>query len=210
MHIFTQPCGGALRSASMPMQLKMSSSPIRITTVLAISTASQARFHLQERELTYATGRYMRYPRLSHSFEVEDICGIVRLNYAWRDVLQWRRGTCTWPDGACGGGPFGGTSIRPGQDQPRICRAPLRRSHFYQKMASSSPFTGAFHMGEMLEDFDRLLDLAHDESHIVSDHDPLFVKLYSAPSPELKGVAVRLDVPPSGVAPNRADYPSHD
>jgi hypothetical protein len=83
-------------------------------------------------------------------------------------------------------------------------------SHFYQKMASSWPFTGAFHMGEMLEDFDRLLDLAHDESHIVSDHDPLVVKLYSAPSPELKGVAVRLDVPPSGVAPNRADYPSHD
>jgi glyoxylase-like metal-dependent hydrolase (beta-lactamase superfamily II) len=83
-------------------------------------------------------------------------------------------------------------------------------SHFYQKMASSRPFTGAFHMGEMLEDFDRLLDLAHDESHIVSDHDPLVVKLYSAPSPELKGVAVRLDVPPSGVAPKRADYPSHD
>ena len=44
----------------------------------------KARFHLQERELTYATGRYMRYPRLAHSFEVEDICGIVRLNYARR------------------------------------------------------------------------------------------------------------------------------
>ena len=26
----------------------------------------------------------MRYPRLSHSFEVEDVCGIVRLNYARR------------------------------------------------------------------------------------------------------------------------------
>src|SRR3954447_11390731 len=49
----------------------------------AISTASEkARFHFQERELAYATGRYMRYPRLSHSFEVEDVCGIVRLNYA--------------------------------------------------------------------------------------------------------------------------------
>src|ERR1700712_5328307 len=44
----------------------------------------KARFHLQERELAYATGRFMRYPRLSHSFEVEDICGIVRLNYARR------------------------------------------------------------------------------------------------------------------------------
>jgi hypothetical protein len=43
-----------------------------------------ARFHLQERELAYATGRFMRYPRLSHSFEVEDVCGIVRLNYARR------------------------------------------------------------------------------------------------------------------------------
>src|SRR5260370_12507099 len=44
----------------------------------------KARFHLQERELAYATGRYMQYPRLAHSFEVEDICGIVRLNYARR------------------------------------------------------------------------------------------------------------------------------
>ena len=43
-----------------------------------------AQFHLQERELAYATGRFMRYPRLSHSFEVEDVCGIVRLNYARR------------------------------------------------------------------------------------------------------------------------------
>src|SRR4051812_13093456 len=34
----------------------------------------RARFHLQERELAYATGKYMRYPRLAHSFEVEDIC----------------------------------------------------------------------------------------------------------------------------------------
>src|SRR5260370_39751694 len=47
----------------------------------------KARFHLQERELAYATGRYMRYPRLSHSFEVEDVCGIVRLNYARRVIF---------------------------------------------------------------------------------------------------------------------------
>lgn len=33
---------------------------------------AHARFHLQERELACATGRYMLYPRLSHSFEVED------------------------------------------------------------------------------------------------------------------------------------------
>ncbi|HEX5325494.1 MAG TPA: MBL fold metallo-hydrolase, partial [Acetobacteraceae bacterium] len=31
----------------------------------------RAEFHLQEPELHYAVGRYMRYQRLAHSFEVE-------------------------------------------------------------------------------------------------------------------------------------------
>jgi hypothetical protein len=35
------------------------------------------------------------------------------------------------------------------------------------------------------------------------------MKLYPAPSAELEGVAVRLDVPPSGIAPRRADYSLH-
>jgi glyoxylase-like metal-dependent hydrolase (beta-lactamase superfamily II) len=43
-----------------------------------------ARFHLQESEIHYATGRYMAYPKLSHSFEVEDVCDVVRLNYGRR------------------------------------------------------------------------------------------------------------------------------
>ena len=32
----------------------------------------------------YATGRYMRHPFLNHAFEVEDVVGIVRLNYGGR------------------------------------------------------------------------------------------------------------------------------
>jgi hypothetical protein len=32
------------------------------------------------------------------------------------------------------------------------------------------------------------------------------MKLYPAPTPALEGVAVRLDVPPSGKAPVRADF----
>ena len=38
-----------------------------------------AQFHLPEVELHYTTGRYMRYPFLARSFEVEDVVGIVRL-----------------------------------------------------------------------------------------------------------------------------------
>ena len=45
---------------------------------------ANARFHLQEKELHFATGKYMRHPRMSYSFEVDDVCGIVRMNYKQR------------------------------------------------------------------------------------------------------------------------------
>jgi len=34
---------------------------------------ANARFHLQAREMAYATGKYMRYPKLGNSFYVEDV-----------------------------------------------------------------------------------------------------------------------------------------
>src|SRR4051794_9250958 len=48
----------------------------------------QARFHLQEEEMRYATGRYMCHHRLRHSFEVEDVAGIVRMTFADRVVFH--------------------------------------------------------------------------------------------------------------------------
>ena len=48
----------------------------------------KARFHLQETELAFATGKYMRHPFLSHAFEVEDVVGMVRLNYRGRVVFH--------------------------------------------------------------------------------------------------------------------------
>jgi hypothetical protein len=34
-------------------------------------------------------------------------------------------------------------------------------------------------------------------AHIVPGHDPLVMQRYPAPRPELQGIVVRLDVPPS-------------
>ena len=129
----------------------------------------KARFHLQEREMAYATGRYMRYPRLSHSFEVEDVCGIVRLNYARRvTVLRWRRRACARPYDACGRRPFGRTAVRSRQDPARLRRGRLRRQPFLREHGErAAVYDGALHIGEMLEGFDKLIALAPDESHIV-------------------------------------------
>ncbi|MFO1108110.1 MAG: N-acyl homoserine lactonase family protein [Bradyrhizobium sp.] len=168
-----------------------------------------ARFHLQEREIHYATGRYMRFPRLAHSFEVEDICGIVRLNYA-RRVLFYA-GDAELAPGitlhAAGGHSDGLQFVRVNTARGPVVLA-SDVSHFYENLASARPFPTAFHVGEMLEGFEKLLAAAPEESHIIPGHDPLVMRLYPAPSPGLEGIVVRLDVPPSGEAPSRAAHSS--
>jgi glyoxylase-like metal-dependent hydrolase (beta-lactamase superfamily II) len=168
-----------------------------------------ARFHLQEREIHYATGRYMRFPRLSHSFEVEDICGIVRLNYAQRVLFYV--GDAELAPGitlhAAGGHSDGLQFVRVNTARGPVVLA-SDVTHFYENLASGRPFTTAFHVGEMLEGFEKLLASAPDESHIVPGHDPLVMRLYPTPSPDLEGIVVRLDVPPSGQAPSRASHSS--
>jgi glyoxylase-like metal-dependent hydrolase (beta-lactamase superfamily II) len=167
----------------------------------------RARFHLQEREIHYATGRYMRFPRLSHSFEVEDICGLVRLNYAQRVLFYM--GDAELAPGitlhAAGGHSDGLQFVRVYTARGPVVLA-SDVSHFYENLASGRPFPTAFHVGEMLEGFEKLLAAAPDESHIVPGHDPLVMRLYPAPSPELQDIVVRLDVPPSDEAPSRAAH----
>ena len=62
-----------------------SSSPICITTTPAISIAfPNARFHLQDREMSYATGRCMCNGLLRHPFSVEHVTLMVRHVYGER------------------------------------------------------------------------------------------------------------------------------
>ncbi|MEP9375928.1 N-acyl homoserine lactonase family protein [Aquabacter sp. CN5-332] len=157
-----------------------------------------AQFHLQEPEMHYATGRYMRYPRLSHSFEVEDICGIVRLNFQQR-VLFYNSSAELAPGISvhlAGGHSAGLQFVRVHTRRGWVVLA-IDVSHFYENMESNRPFPTAFHVGQMLEGFDALRALAPSPAHIVPGHDPLVMSRYPAPSSDLEGIVVRLDVPPS-------------
>ncbi len=158
----------------------------------------KAQFHLQEPEIHYATGRYMKYPRLSHSFEVEDVCGIVRLNYARRVVFY--NGCAELAPGislhAAGGHSAGLQFVRVHTKRGWVVVA-SDVTHFYENLESGRPFVTAFHVGQMLEGFDALMAQAPTPHHIVPGHDPLVMKRYPAPSPELEGIAVRLDVMPN-------------
>jgi hypothetical protein len=50
----------------------------------------------------------------------------------------------------------------------------------------------------MLAGFDTLRRLATSLQHIIPGHDPLVLQRYPAVSPELAGIAVRLDADPIG------------
>lgn len=156
-----------------------------------------AQFHLQETELHYATGRYMRYPRLARSFEVEDVVGMVRLNFARRvvfydTVTELAPGITLHP---VGGHSAGLQFVRVHTKRGWVMVA-SDVTHFYENMDSGRPFTTAFHVGKMLEGFDALRAHAPSPQHIVPGHDPLVMKRYPAPHPDLAGVVARLDVDP--------------
>jgi glyoxylase-like metal-dependent hydrolase (beta-lactamase superfamily II) len=158
---------------------------------------ARARFHLQEPEMHYATGRYMRHPRLRHSFEVEDVVGMVRMTFAERVVFHL--GDAEIAPGisvhAVGGHSAGLQCVRVNTARGPVVLA-SDVTHFYENMESGRPFTTAFHVGEMLEGFERLRALAPSAKHIVPGHDPEVMRRYPA-AQGLEGIAVRLDLEPS-------------
>ncbi len=157
----------------------------------------KARFHLQEREINYATGKYMRHPFLSHAFEVDDVVGVVRLNYGGRVVFH---------DGDADLAPGVSLHLAGGHSAGlQFVRVHTRRgwvvlasdvTHYYENMDRGRPFTTTFHVGDTLEGYDRLRALAPSTDHIVPGHDPLVMQLYPAPRADLEGIVVRLDVEP--------------
>ena len=70
-------------------------------------------------------------------------------------------------------------------------------AHYYESITDGTPFLTHESMFQMLEGFKRLRTLAPSDRHIVPGHDPLVLKRYPAPSPELEGIVARLDVAPS-------------
>ncbi len=170
-----------------------------------------AEFHLQEPEMAYATGRYMRYPKLSHSFEVEDVVGIVRLNYARR--VRFYNGTAELTPGITlhpvGGHSAGLQFVRVHTQRGWVVLA-SDVTHFYENMETGRPFTTAFHVGEMLEGFDALAAAAPSPAHIIPGHDPRVMQRYPAPRSDLDGIVVRLDVEPVDDTPtSSSDVAAH-
>jgi glyoxylase-like metal-dependent hydrolase (beta-lactamase superfamily II) len=138
-----------------------------------------ARFHLQDSEMAYATGRCMCHPRLRYPFEVEDVVTMVRRVYS---------GQVNFVDGDAEIAP--GISLHhvPGHTRGLQCvRADTARgpvvlasdaAHFYANIERQNPFPILVDLAAMMESWRKLARLAGDESRIVPGHDPLVMQRY--------------------------------
>jgi glyoxylase-like metal-dependent hydrolase (beta-lactamase superfamily II) len=157
-----------------------------------------ARFHLQESELHFTCGHHMRHARMAHSFEVEDVVGLVRLNFDRRVALydgdvQLAPGITLHP---VGGHTPGMQFVRVHTQRGWVVVA-SDVTHYYENFETYRPYTAAWHVGDMLEAYDKLRAAAPSIRHIVPGHDPLVLARYPTVSSSLDGIACRLDVEPS-------------
>jgi glyoxylase-like metal-dependent hydrolase (beta-lactamase superfamily II) len=139
-----------------------------------------ARFHIQEREIAYATGRCMCHAIFRQPFDVEPVVEMVRHVYAGRAVFH-----------------CGHASVAPGidlhwvgghSDGLQVVRVKTARgsvvlasdaAHFYDNMRRKNPFPLVYHVGDMVQGWQTVATLAEDETCIIPGHDPAVADLFS-------------------------------
>jgi glyoxylase-like metal-dependent hydrolase (beta-lactamase superfamily II) len=153
-----------------------------------------ARYHLQDLEMQFCTGRSMGNSFMRFPFEEEDVVAMVRRLYAGR--LVFHDGDEEIAPGLSlhhvGGHTMGMQIVRVNTRRGFVVLA-SDASHYYANMERGLPYPIAYNTAEVIEGYRRAYALASSREHVIPGHDPLVLARYPAPSPELKGWVVRLD-----------------
>jgi glyoxylase-like metal-dependent hydrolase (beta-lactamase superfamily II) len=153
-----------------------------------------ARYHVQDREMMFSTGRLMCHTHMRIPFEEEDVVAMVRKLFAGRLVFH-----------------DGDEEIAPGLSLHyvgghsmglQVLRVHTRRGwvvlaadavHLYLNLERGVPYPILYNAAEVLEGYRHVHTLADSPGHIIPGHDPVVLTRYPAPSPELRGFVARLD-----------------
>jgi glyoxylase-like metal-dependent hydrolase (beta-lactamase superfamily II) len=154
---------------------------------------ANARFHLQDREMAFATGRHMTTPEQRHGFTARHVAEMVIA------VHHGRVGFC---DGDAELAPGLSVHLLGGHtDGLQVVRVATRSgclvlasdaTHFYENMESVRPFPIVFDVDAMVAGYDRLRELAGRGGTIVPGHDPQVFERHLAADPALSGIVARL------------------
>ncbi len=157
----------------------------------------RARYHLQDIEMAYATGRCMCHGMLRMPFEIDDVVAMVRKVFAGR--VAFHDGADEIAPGVTvhhvGGHSKGLQSVRVKTKRGYVVLA-ADASHLYAHLETARIFPTTYNLAEVLEGYETLKRLATSRDHIVPGHDPLVLARYPAAKAGLEGWIVRLDAQP--------------
>ncbi|MEQ8661716.1 MAG: N-acyl homoserine lactonase family protein [Gammaproteobacteria bacterium] len=157
----------------------------------------RARFHLQDREMAFATGRCMCHDLMRHGYSADDVSGMVRHVFDGR--VAFHDGSACVAPGIevhhVGGHTRGLQVVRVRTRRGWLVLA-SDASHFYAHMDGDRAFPVLYNLAEMLEGYKTLRALAESPAHIIPGHDPLVLERYPAPHENLQGQVARLDAAP--------------
>jgi glyoxylase-like metal-dependent hydrolase (beta-lactamase superfamily II) len=155
-----------------------------------------ARFHLQDREMAFATGRHMTHRALNHAFTPSHVADMVMLVHEGRVVFH--DGDDELAPGLTvhlvGGHTNGLQVVRVRTNIGWLVLA-SDATHYYENFEAERPFPIVFDVGAMLDAYSTLQCLADQPELVVPGHDPLVLERFEVARAGLEGVAVRLDRP---------------
>lgn len=142
-------------------------------------------FHLQEREMSYATGKEMRHAFCRHAYDPHDVCELVYANF--EDRVAFHEGAYELRPGITvhwvGGHTRGLQIVRVHTKRGWIVLA-SDASHYLENLRKRSPFPIVIDVADMLRAYEVIETLADSENHIIAGHDPMTSKLYRPAGPE--------------------------
>lgn len=156
-----------------------------------------AKFYLQDAEMSFATGRYMCHACISHSFNVKDVVKMVENVYQNRVVfIDGSKEIAPGISVHKVGGHTGGLQVVRVHTERGWVVLASDASHFYRNKLEKNPYPIVFNIGEMMEGFNLLDELASSSDHIIPGHDPDVLKLYDYPDIHASPHVAVLHLPP--------------
>jgi glyoxylase-like metal-dependent hydrolase (beta-lactamase superfamily II) len=152
-----------------------------------------ARFHLQDREMSFATGRCMCFGGLRHPFSVEHVTLMVRHVFSERVTFHS-------DDGEVAPGVtlhrVGGHSDGLQVVRVETARGPVvlasDAAHFYGNLHRRSPFPIVYNIGDMCQGWETVERLAGHPDRIIPGHDPEVAAVYPRASDKVDAFALHL------------------
>jgi glyoxylase-like metal-dependent hydrolase (beta-lactamase superfamily II) len=157
-----------------------------------------ARYHLQDCEMSFATGRCMCDAKMRTAFEADDVTALVQKVFA--DRVTFHDGESEITPGVTvhhiGGHSKGLQAVRVKTERGHVVLA-SDSTHLYSHIEQRWVFPITYSANDTLAGYDKLKKLASSPNHIIPGHDSKVLQRYPAPNQALRGWVAKLDVEPT-------------